>query len=325
MLKKEVSNFSLEAVTNQLAIDPESFIKDLEAFSCQNLTLKNAKIELDRKTLYSWKKAGLLPYSKLNAGGKDKTWGRFSFIELCWIKMLLEMRSVGIGLEKLEVIKNQFFPKNFIELFFSSPIENVENLNPELKKMVEEKELLNNGVLAISPEIIELFEQIQFSLFSCVVYSAILTRGNYVFWCNGSGMYDIVNLNETTLDPVKGIMDFYTMLDNESVIFINIKKIIADLSDTHECFSKDQLLSKSKSVDAIKIIKDLFKDNDVKEITIRTNENGSQTAWIKRHMKIEELEKEIRLLTKKGSHCDIAIKTRDGNIQYFEHTELVKL
>jgi hypothetical protein len=153
----------------------------------------------------------------------------------------------------------------------------------------------------------------------------MLTRGNYVFWSNGSGVYDIVNLNETTLDPVKGIMNIFTMLDNESVIFINIKKIIADLSDTHDCFSKDLMLSQSKTADAIKIIKDLFKDDNVKEITIRANANGSPTAWIKRQMKIEDLENEIRGLRKKGNHYDLVIKTRDGNIQYFEHTDLVKL
>ncbi len=66
-------------------------------------------------------------------------------------------------------------------------------------------------------------------------------------------------------------------------------------------------------------------DNNVKEVTIRISENGVATASIKKDMDLAEMQKEIYDLRKKGNFKDVIIKTRDGNIQYFEQIELVKL
>ncbi len=324
MLNYEVANFNLNAINHSINSDFISFFHDFEAFSKRDFTLTEAKIDLDRKTLYHWKKIGLLPFtgSPKKEEGK-KTWGRFSFIELCWLRMLIDLREVGIGLEKLQKIKQQFFPENFIDTLFSKPINDIDSVDPDIQKDVEG--LLENGILKITPEIRALFNQLQFSLFSCTLYSLMLTRGNYVFIGMGNDRYDLINLNEMLANPTIGILDIHKILSNESVFFINMKKIVADLSSTHNHFANDTRLGRSISMDAVDKIKEIFMIGNVSEVTIKVNDNGTKTAHVKRKMKIEDLEKEVRHLMKKGNYCDVVIKTRDGNVQYFEHTEIVKL
>ena len=171
----------------------------------------------------------------------------------------------------------------------------------------------------------ELFEQLQFSLFSCTLYSLMLTRGNYVFIGMGNDRYDMINLNEILADPLIGIMDIHKILSSETVFFINLKKIVADLSNTHNYFNNETRIGRNFSMDAVDKIKEIFMIDNVSEVTIKVNDSGTKTAHVKRKMKIENLEKEVRRLMKKGNYCDLVIKTRDGNVQYFEHTEIVKL
>lgn len=325
MLHKEVSDFNLSAVNQKFGNDLQVFFDDFEAFSKREFTLSEAKIDLDRKTLYHWKKAGLLPFSgSPKKAGENKTWGRFSFIELCWLRMLIDLRALGIGLEKLQNMKQKFFPDDFIDVFFSKPVD-TSLINPALRIALEEKNLLENGVLKITPEIRAQFEQVQFSFFSCMLYSLMLTRGNYVIVGIGIDKYEIINLNDILVDPKTGLLDVYNLLSNENTFFISIKKIVADLSNTHNHFDTGTRLGQMMSIGAVEKINELFMSNAVKEVTIKVDNNGTKTVYVKRNIGKEDFEKEVRRITKKGNYCDVMIKTRDGNVQYFEHTEIVKL
>ena len=72
-------------------------------------------------------------------------------------------------------------------------------------------------------------------------------------------------------------------------------------------------------------LKNLFLNNQIDEITIRVNQSGRPTVKIKKYKSFDQLKKEVEGLKKKGTFKDMLIKTRDGNIQYFEQIELVKL
>ena len=326
ILKSQVESFSLDLISKRILEDPEGFFKDFEAFSIRNLTINDAALGLDRKTLYSWKKHGLLPFSGTpSKGGKGKSWGRFSFIELSWLKLLMELRQVGIGLDKLKEMNAFFFDEDFIENFFRKPIEDTNKLPEDSIRKLSEKQILKDGKVHVTEEIKKFFEEIQFSLFSCLLYSTMLSRSNYVLCADGKGKFDVVDLNQLTNDPIIGVMDFHRLLNTDSVVFVNIKKIIADLSGTHEHFSKELNLGQILSDSSVNALKDLFRDGKVKEVTFRVNEVGRPLVWIKREMKMEDLKKELKDMSKKGNYCDLVIKTRDGQVQYFEHTEIVKL
>jgi hypothetical protein len=326
MLKYEVVNFNLNSVNQLINSDITSFLLDFEAFSKRDFTLTEAKIDLDRKSLYHWKKVGLLPFSVTpQKRGENKTWGRFSFIELCWLRMLIDLRGVGISLEKLQKIKELLFPDNFIDTFFSKPVDDIDSINPELQKVLVEKGILVDGFIRITPDLRKSVEQLQFSLFSCTLYSLILTRGNYVFVGMGNESYEVINLNDFLSEPTISILDVYNMLSDETKFFINIKKIVADLSDTHNHFINSTRLGQCMALGALDKLKELFENGDVKEVIIKINDNGTKSLQVKKIGIMEDLYKELRRLRKKGNYGDLLIKTRDGNTQYFEHKEIIKL
>ena len=76
---------------------------------------------------------------------------------------------------------------------------------------------------------------------------------------------------------------------------------------------------------SVDFLKGLFKDGQVREVILRVNETGRPLAIIKRKMSMADLEKQVREVRKKGNYFDILIKTRDGDVKYFEHTEIIKL
>ncbi|MBI3137605.1 MAG: hypothetical protein HYZ15_03365 [Sphingobacteriales bacterium] len=326
IFQSHVSTFNLEAVTMRLKDDWKGFFRDFEAFSKRELTLTEAELGIDRKLLYVWKKQGLLPYSGDSSDkSNNKIWGRFSFIELCWLKMLIEFRKVGLGMEKLKEIKNFFFKKEFLNDFFNVPVSELEKRAPEVMKMSEDLGLFHEGQFVLTEDIRRFLEEIQLSLFSVFLYATMLSRNNFLLYIDGKGHFDVVDLNKVFSDPVAGVAEFHQLLNSESVVFINIKKIIADLSDSHEYFSKKPHFGHKMAETSVNLLRQFFLDDRVKEVSMRISEKGRPNVWITREMQLNDLEKEFRLQSKKGKFCDLVVKMRDGKVQYFEHTEILKL
>jgi hypothetical protein len=328
ILNHQVSSFVFEEIALRLKTDAEGFIKDFSSFSDQNLTLTEAGIGIDRKVLYVWRKQGLLPHSGLpKKGGKGKNWGRFSFIELCWIRVLMEYRAMGVGIDKLKGIKDFFYPKGFLEAFFSKPIDDLsESLDSKTLERIKEKKLLNsNQQVVFTDEIVTLFHQIQFSLFSCLLFATMLSKRHFILYLDGKGMFDVIDLDEVLKDPIEGVMNFHNLLSKQSALFVNIRKIIADLSGTNEHFSKKMNFGQMLSDSSVSLLRDQFKDGQIKEVTLRVGEKGRPLVVIKREMSMEDLEREVRKVRKKGNYSDVLVKSRDGNVIYFEHSEILKL
>ena len=246
----------------RLQTDAQGFISDFGAFSAQDLTLSDAGIGLDRKLLYTWKKQGLLPHAGLpKKRGRGKNWGKFSFIELCWIKVLMECRAVGIGIDKLKEVTSFFYPTGFIKEFFSKPVENLaESLDPETLKLAQQKNLIKGDEIVINDQMIKMMEQLQFSLFSCLLYATMLSKKHYMLYMDGHGKFDVIDLDTPLRDPIVGIMEIYNLLRQKTVLFVNVRAIIADLSGTHEHFSQNLRLGQMMSDSSVEILKDLFRE-----------------------------------------------------------------
>jgi hypothetical protein len=322
-IKKAISVSSIEEIKKKLTENQIDFFHDLEAFSKRELTITDADMGIDRKLLYLWKSKELLPFTSKKTS--KKTWGRFSFIEICWLKMLVECRKVGIGMEKLKELKQFFFPPDFIDVFFSVPITDKTYFNEEIEKNAKNIGLLKNDKVQLTPNFRKILEEIQFSLFFCLLYATIISRRNYIFYLDGNGNHNVFDLSELKYDPLTSVVNVYELLENNTLVFINIKKIIADITGTHEIFETNERIGGHFSENSIQFLRKIFKEEGVIEITIRLNEKNRPIITLKKNVTIENFEKKIRELQKKGTFCDVKVKTRDGKIQYFEHVELIKL
>ena len=166
--------------------------------------------------------------------------------------------------------------------------------------------------------------EMQFSLFSLYLYSIILTRGNLSLVITGKGKIETIDLNSILNDSIAELPAFYKFLSENTIAAVNVRKIIVDLSGTHKYF-KDTELQAQISQNSVDVIRNLFLENQVKEVTIRISEKGELKVALKSWVDLADFQKEIYKLRKKGQFEDVMIKTRDGNIQYFEKTELLKL
>jgi hypothetical protein len=323
-IREQVLNFDLEGVSRRLLEDPESVFRDIEFFSSRDLSISEVGVEgIDSKILYVWKNKGLLPHHVEKKG--KRIWGKFSFIEVCWLKLLIELRSVGIGMEKLKEITDFFHPPGFIDQFFGGATVKMEMLHPAAAKKVIEKNLVKNGKVQIDEKAKAEFEKIQFSLFSYLLYATIMLKANFALFFDGRKKFDLINLDEIEADPLKGVIAIKDMLDNQSVVIVNIRKIIADISSTHEYFSKKAGLGLKISETSIQLLKKQFEENNVEEVTIRADKGGRPVIYLSQQMNFDDIDREIRKLTKKGTFRDIIIKSRDGRLKYFERTEVIKL
>lgn len=316
--KEEVESFQIDNIRFLLLEKPEVFIENLVKLADRKLKVTEMEIGFDRKLLYAWKQHGLLPFSHDN-----KSWNRFSFIETCWLKILLEFRSMGVGIDKLKILKDFFFKPTFIEEYIDKINQFIDDPAPTSDNEFKKKLGLVNQIEK-SEEVIKAFESIQLSLFSLFLYITMMTRSNQLLVITSVGKIEVIDLNLLISDSLTEIPKLYSFLSDNTVACVNVRKVILELSGTHEYFSKNEIgtMFSEKSVNALR---NLFLDNKVKEVTIRISENGVATASIKKEMDLAEMQKEIYDLRKKGIFKDVIIKTRDGNIQYFEQTELIKL
>ena len=127
ILKDEIESFQIDNMRMMLSENPEVFFESLIKMADRKLKVTEMGIGFDRKLLYAWKQHGLLPFSH-----DDKSWNRFSFIETCWLKILLEYRSIGVSIEKLKILKEKFFKSNFIEEYIDKLNELIDELTSEM-------------------------------------------------------------------------------------------------------------------------------------------------------------------------------------------------
>jgi len=317
--QEDISRFSFEAVSNMLAHNPEELFLFIEKCAKRELSISEIGIPVDRKLLYSWKKADLIPFLP-----SENTWTRFSFLDVAWLQVLLEFRSLGVSLDKLKEIKNQFFDPSFAKDFFSN-MDTVKSPNPELQQLMETKLPISDNQLVLTDQITGILDSIQFSKFALVVYAIIWQRANWSLYLDGEGKIDAIDLNRLVADPITELPLLHDFFSERTVAMVNLRKIIAGLTDSNGFFQNDLKLGMIMSENSVQQLQKLFSENKIKEITFRTGAKGRPVIYVTQLKSFKELEKECRKLTKKGNYFDMVLKTRDGNRQYFDKTELFKL
>jgi hypothetical protein len=68
----------------------------------------------------------------------------------------------------------------------------------------------------------------------------------------------------------------------------------------------------------------LFNDDKIQKITFRLNDKKTPIIEVTKRLDFTDFYNKVHYLQKKGTFLDMQIKTRDGNVQLFEVTELIK-
>lgn len=103
----QVSQFRENYLNQNVKTSSESEIcqKMIAHFRVRNLSLHQDDVPY--RVLSHWDSLGLLECERENGSG----WRRFNLIERLWIQVIIELRKLGLSLEKINSIKPYFFEK----------------------------------------------------------------------------------------------------------------------------------------------------------------------------------------------------------------------
>ena len=283
------------------------FIDRIENIS---LNLKDVEAEIDYRQLVYWYNEGLLISDPQN--GKLKNIG---FIDYCWIHVVNLMRTYGMSISTIKVIKGLLFDTVdwLLILEQSGSLEKFLPLIPENEhaSFINYIKELRNSPNNINHKISFFF----ISILDCLLYrepiSFLVNTKNEVVIFKDSAINFYVN------EP--HFIDFY----KGSYLKISISEIVWKFLKIEGTNIKDQqleILSESEG----KILK-AIRAGDIKEISVKFGiDHEPEMLEIK---KVEKVESSSRLLEliKANSYQNITLKTQDGKIAHYENTIKEKL
>jgi len=230
--------FNYNRYVELLETDQTSFIKYISVFSKRNLTITKAEIGIERQQLFKWKKLGLLPYrTKIDSG--SKFWNKYSFIELCWLRVLYTLRLQGVGIEKLKSIKEHLFSASFLnEILSIIDVEQLKEITPNFVENAKASGLILKNKFQPIPVDNEFFEDTQFSPFSSLLLSTMLLKQTQVLYIDENVKIGVINLDDISKQPLAGIKELLDILGSPSIVTVNIAKVISYILINHKQFSK---------------------------------------------------------------------------------------
>lgn len=236
----QVKGFNLKTYTDLLNKDLKGFIEYISPFAERKVTITEAELGIERQLLHKWKRSELIPF-RSKKGTDKKSWARFSFIELCWLKVMYVLRQQGVGIERLKTIKNNLFNIEFLsDLFKSIPLKEIENVAPGLLNKAANEGLLKDDGFKESLLNETVVEEYQLSVFTSLLISTMLLNGVVLLYIDDKGAPGIIDIAALKSKPILGVNEIYNILNVPSITFVNLKAIIEELSANKEEVVKKQ-------------------------------------------------------------------------------------
>lgn len=302
LFNNTIRHFNLEEVQKAYAKgDFMEFAPLMNSLVTRNLPLKSTC--LDRRLIHYWESRKLFNEVVDN--------GYLSFFDVCWLNVLQEFKALGVVPKIMQEVYKFFFGDDtFLETLFSDS--NMNTLTLSSKKIEE---------VSKSKDLLQILKNNGWNNFSIAIMSILLTRKNTCLHVNAGGKvaaFEVAALMGQIDSDVK-LHDLF----NGSFISISLHNIIYKVINDNELFSLNEGVLEIKE-SSINIIKKLFNDDKIQKITFRLNNKKTPIMEVTKRLDFTEFYNKVHYLQKKGTFLDMQIKTRDGNVQLFEVTELIK-
>ena len=301
IFKNEIKRFVLEEVEREFnAGNFYEFAPFMDKLLSRNTPLKSTN--LDRRLIHYWESRKLFNEVSEN--------GYLSFFDICWLNVLQELKGIGVTPKTMEDVYNFFFGNNsFLEKMFSKS--NIENLDVSSQEIID---------VSKREDLVPLLKNFGFNNFSLTILAILLNRKNTILHLSAGGKVDAFEV-AYMIDP----SDSFGRLNkffNESSISVSLYNIVYKVINDNNLFNlNDGVLEIKES--SINIIKKMFNDDAIQKITFRLNDKKMPIVEVTKRLDFAEFYNKVHYLKKKGTFLDMQIKTRDGNIQLFEVTELI--
>ena len=302
LLNNTIKHFNLEEVQKAYAKgDFMEYSPLMGSLVTRNMPLKSTC--LDRRLVHYWESRKLFNEVVDN--------GYLSFFDVCWLNLLQELKSLGVVPKTMQEVHKFFFgDDSFLETLFS--------------KERAVKDVLPSKIMEEVPKNVDLVQKLKhnnWNNFSISMLTILLTRKNTCLHVSAGGKvaaFEVAALIRHIDSNVK-LNDLFT----GSFISISLHNIIYKVINNNDLFSLNEGILEIRE-SSMNIIKKMFNDNTIQKITFRLNDKKTPIIEVTRRLDFLEFYNKINYLQKKGTFLDMQIKTRDGNVQLFEVTELIK-
>ena len=301
IFKNTIKRFVLEEVDKEYkAGNYTAYAPFMDTLLSRNTPLKSTN--LDRRLIHYWESRKLFNEVSEN--------GYLSFFDICWLNLLQELKGLGVTPKTMEEMHNFFYGNNrFLEAMYSKT--NIEKLDVTSKEIID---------LSKSEDLSTMLNNYGWNNFTLIILAILLTRKNTILHLSAGGKVEAFEVHDI-IDP----SDSFERLNkffNESFISVSLYNIIYKVINDNDLFNLNEGVLEIKE-SSINIIKKLFNDDAIQKITFRLNDKRMPIVEVTKRLDFAEFYNKVHYLKKKGTFLDMQIKTRDGNVQLFEVTELI--
>lgn len=301
IFKNDIKRFVLEEVDKEYkAGNYTAFASFMDTLLSRNIPLKCTN--LDRRLIHYWESRKLFNDVPKN--------GYLNFFDESWLNVLQELKGLGVSPKKMSEVYDFFFGNNtFLEAMYAKF--NIENLDVSSREIID---------VSKREDLATLLKNYGWNNFTVTILSILLSRKNTILYLSAGGKVEGFEVADI-IDPSESFGRL-NKLFNESFISVSLYNIIYKVINDNELFSLNEGVLEIKE-SSINIIKKLFNDDAIQKITFRLNDKKMPIVEVTKRLDYAEFYNKVHYLKKKGTFLDMQIKTRDGNIQLFEVTELI--
>ena len=302
IFKNTIKRFVLEEVEKEYKSgNYAAYAPFMDTLLSRNTPLKSTN--LDRRLIHYWESRKLFNEVSDN--------GYLSFFDVSWLNVLQELKVIGVTPKTMEEVHKFFFGNNsFLDALFSKS--NIEKLAFSSKEIDD---------LSKSKDLLQMLKNYGWNNFSLTILAILLTRKNTCLHVSAGGKvaaFEVADIIDPS-DSFGRLNKFF----NESFISVSLYNIIYKVINDNDLFNLNDGVLEIKEA-SINIIKKMFNDDAIQKITFRLNDKRMPIVEVTKRLDFAEFYNKVHYLKKKGTFLDMQIKTRDGNVQLFEVTELIK-
>ncbi|MCX6203837.1 MAG: hypothetical protein NTY43_06030 [Bacteroidetes bacterium] len=301
IFKNTIKRFVLEEVEKEYKSgNYAAYAPFMDTLLSRNTPLKSTN--LDRRLIHYWESRKLFNEVSDN--------GYLSFFDVSWLNVLQELKVIGVTPKTMEEVHKFFFGNNsFLDALFSKS--NIEKLAFSSKEIDD---------LSKSKDLLQMLKNYGWNNFSLTILAILLTRKNTCLHLSAGGKvaaFEVADIIDPS-DSFGRLNKFF----NESFISVSLYNIIYKVINDNDLFNLNDGVLEIKEA-SINIIKKMFNDDAIQKITFRLNDKRMPIVEVTKRLDFAEFYNKVHYLKKKGTFLDMQIKTRDGNVQLFEVTELI--
>ncbi len=306
MVEKEKKGFGISDEELNFLLG-QGFLKE---FPYLNETMRKPQftigdLKLSPRDANYWDKQGILPEIK-ESGLRRK----YDLLQSVWIKLIQQMRSLGISLKTIELLKQDLL---------KSEVDIAEWKKEDVKRVVEEMNKRLNTNFG-HEELLKILDEEKPPFFATIIMVTVLFRKQLYCLVNKEGNYIVYSPSVFSAPPKMNEMLYEFMSKPHFSLSITdaYSALVADWAPK-KFMPNISILSNTEQE-----ILDYIRKKNVNTITIRYKDGEPDLLEVDEQYNISLEQRFLDVITKNG-YQKIIVKTRKGKIVDFENKILTKL